>query len=234
MAKRAVGTRLKIGAQAIAELTEIGGLELSADTMDVTSLDSAGGYREFIGGFKDGGEVSVSGFFNPGDAGQTALYNALQSGTTDSYQILFPSELGATWDFKGVVTGFNTSAALEDAITFEATIKVSGAPSLGLTASANLTALAVTTATLAPAFSGANYNYTASTTGTSLTVTATLTGASFDVYVDDVLHQKGLASAVASAAIPISGTGATKHITVIYNESGKSSKVYDIIVHKTA
>lgn len=234
MANRSVGTKLKIGANFIADLTEIGGLELSADTIDTTTLDSTGGYREFIGGFKDGGEVSLSGFFKPSDAGQAAVYAAFMAGTTDTYQILFPSDLGASWDFKGVITGFTTGAALEDAISFEATVKVSGQPSLGLTASANLTALAVATATLAPAFTGGTYNYTATTTGTSMTVTATLTGMTCDVYVDDVLHASKVASGAASPAIAISGVGATKKITVIYNENGKSAKMYEVIVHKTA
>lgn len=234
MAKRSVGTKFKIGTNAVAELTEIGGLELSADTMDVTSLDSNGGYREFIGGFKDGGEVSISGFFNPGNPGQKAMYDAFEAGTTDVYQILFPSELGASWDFSGVVTGFSTSAALEDAIAFEATVKVSGKPSLGLVASANLTALVATGATLTPAFAAGTYNYYATTTGTSFTVTPTLAGATFDIYVDGGLVQKGLASGTASAAIAIAGVGTTKNVVVMYNESGKSAKTYEMIVHKTA
>ena len=55
MAKeRALGTTLSIGEvpTLVAGLTSIGGLELSADTIDVTTLDSEDGYREFIGGFK--------------------------------------------------------------------------------------------------------------------------------------------------------------------------------------
>lgn len=130
MAKRSVGTQLLKGTQAVAELTEIGGLELSADTMDVTSLDSDGGYREFIGGFKDGGEVSLSGFFNPADLGQKGLYDDFEAGTTNAYEIKFPTELGASWEFSAVVTGYVTGAAVEDAVSFEATLKVSGKPNL--------------------------------------------------------------------------------------------------------
>jgi predicted secreted protein len=131
MAVRGLGTTLKKGTVPIAGLTEIGGLELSADTIDVTTLDSNGGYREFIGGFKDGGEVSVSGFFDPGTGnGQKELYDAFQAGTVDEYTIEFPAELNASWNFNGVVTGFRTNTGLEDPINFEATIKVSGSPTL--------------------------------------------------------------------------------------------------------
>ncbi|WP_336774204.1 phage tail tube protein [Paenibacillus sp. MMO-58] len=234
MAKRAVGTKIQIGSNYVAELTSIGGLELSADTIDVTSLDSNGGYREFIGGFKDAGEVSLSGFFNPGDSGQSALYTAFQNGTTDTYTILFAS-LGASWSFNGVVTGFSTSADLEEAVSFEATIKVSGAPSLGLTPSGGLTALSLVGAggALTPAFANGNYSYTFSgVTATSVTVTATAANHTLTLYIDGVLSQT-LTSAAASAAIPVT-LNAGKKLTILATESGKTTKVYEVVVVKTA
>ena len=69
MATKGMGTKFNIGAEGskktVAELTEIGGMELSADTIEVTTLDSTDGYREFMQGLKDAGEVSLSGYFNP-------------------------------------------------------------------------------------------------------------------------------------------------------------------------
>ena len=64
-ATRSLGTKLMKGTTAIAGLTSIGGIEITADTTDVTTLDSEGGYREFIGTFKDGGEVPIEGFLIP-------------------------------------------------------------------------------------------------------------------------------------------------------------------------
>lgn len=133
MAKRALGTKLKIGTDTpvtVAGLTSIGGLELSADTIDVTTLDSDGGYREFIGGFKDAGEVSLEGYFIPETGkGQKELYDLFESGDTETFTIEFPESI-ASWEFNGVVTGFNTGADLEDPLSFSATIKVSGKPTL--------------------------------------------------------------------------------------------------------
>src|SRR5690606_12604100 len=130
----ALGTKLLIETTPVAKLTSISGIDASAETIDVTSLDSQGGYREFLAGFKDAGEVSISGWFVPGDPGQAALYTAFQSGETQSCKIQFPASLGAAWEFDGVVTAFTTSAETEDAITFESTIKVSGEPTLTLPA----------------------------------------------------------------------------------------------------
>ena len=133
MAVSAMGTKLKINAGYVAELTDIGGLDLSADTLETTNLDS-NGWRSYIGGVKDAGEVSLSGHFNPDDTnGQKALYDAFVAGTVEGFSIEFPSLLGAKWNFDGVVTKFTTSSGMEDIISFEATIKVSGIPALVIT-----------------------------------------------------------------------------------------------------
>ncbi len=133
MAKRALGTKLQIGKDnpvTVAGLTSIGGLDLSADTIDVTTLESGDGYRKFITGFKDGGEVPLEGYLELEQGkGQKELYDLFESGEEEQFTILFPNNMGS-WQFKGVVTGFSTSADLEDPLSFSATIKVSGKPTL--------------------------------------------------------------------------------------------------------
>lgn len=136
MAKvRGVGTIIKIGAStattAIGGLTSIGGVEVSADTVDVTALDSEGGYKEFLMGFKDAGDVSLEGFLDDSDTGQAAAYAALESGEKQKCEIVFKN--GAKWTFDGIVTGFSTSVDLEGAVTFSSTIKVSGKPTFTFT-----------------------------------------------------------------------------------------------------
>lgn len=135
MAQRALGTKLKKGtgvsAVTVGGLTSIDGLDLTAETLDTTTLDSDGGYRTFTGGFKDGGEVSVSGYFMPEEGeGQDELYAAFEAGGAEQYSIEFPPELAAKWEFSAVVVGFKTGADLEDLLSFEATLKVSGKPTL--------------------------------------------------------------------------------------------------------
>jgi hypothetical protein len=100
---------------------------------------------------------------------------------------------------------------------------VSGEPTLALTPSANLSALALTgtAGTLSPAFAGATYSYSYSFTGTSLTVTPTLAGATISVYVDGVLFQAGVTSGSPTNAITFSAVG-SKMIDIIENEVGKT------------
>jgi predicted secreted protein len=123
----AMGTTIrKETGTAIAGLTSIGGLELSAETIDTTVLDSEGQYRTFTSSFKDAGEVSLSGYFE--HTSHAAILADFEAGTTDAYTITFPN--GATWTFDGVVVGFTTGFELEDLISFECSIKVSGSPTL--------------------------------------------------------------------------------------------------------
>jgi predicted secreted protein/GH25 family lysozyme M1 (1,4-beta-N-acetylmuramidase) len=122
----AMGTTLKKGTTVTAGLTSIGGLDLSADTLDTTTLSSVGGYRSFIGSFKDAGDVSISGYFE--GSSHLVFYTDFEAGTANGYTITFPD--GTIWGFSAVVTGFTTGADLEDLISFEATLKVSGKPTL--------------------------------------------------------------------------------------------------------
>ncbi|MED4206594.1 phage tail tube protein [Neobacillus mesonae] len=228
----AMGTKIMVGANSVADLTSIGGLELSADTIENTTLDS-GGWRTFVQGLKDAGEVSLSGFFNPGDTnGQIALYNAYTAGAALNYTILFP--FGASWTFSGIVTAVSTGAEMEDNVSFEATIKVSGQPSLGLTPSAGLTALSLsgTGGSLAPTYDKNNPLYTfVGVTATSVTVTATGAGQTIALYVDGVFSQN-LTSGTASGGIALAI--GSKKLTIVANENGKAPKVYEITVVKTA
>ena len=128
-----VGTKLEVNSKAVGGLKSIGGIEVSADSIDDTDLGNTDGYRESLPGFKDGGEVSLSGFLDGEDEGQDECYTLLNSGEVVPCKITFPSKIGKTWSFKAGITKFSTSADVEDAVAFEATLKVSGKPTLAAT-----------------------------------------------------------------------------------------------------
>lgn len=132
MAKsRSVGTKFTIGGKVVGSLTSIGGIEISSETSDVTSLDNQDGYKEFLGGFKDGGEVSLEGYLDGENEGQNAVYTAFESQEATECAIVFPEAIGKSWTFSGVVTKYKAGdASLNDALKFAASVKVSGKPSL--------------------------------------------------------------------------------------------------------
>jgi len=137
MAKsRSVGTIFNVDKTAVGGLSSIGGVEISADTTDVTSLDNTDGYKEYLGGFKDGGEVPLEGYLDGDDQGQDAMYAAMEDQEEHEFAIVFPSGIGKTWSFKGVVSKFATNAAVGDAVKYSASVKVSGKPTLAKTQAA--------------------------------------------------------------------------------------------------
>lgn len=126
------GTTLEIGSPAIAvaRLSNIGSPKQSREAIDVTTLDSEGGYREYIDGYRDGGEFTVSGYFIFSDPGQKAIISAFEAEGVQHFCIKFPPSVGAKWEFDAVVTGYEITSEVGNAIGFNATFKVSGKPVL--------------------------------------------------------------------------------------------------------
>lgn len=238
-ATNSVGTVLKKGANTVAEIKEINGLDMTAETIDVTTLNSTGGYREFISSFIDPGEVKISGHFYPGDTlGQAALFTAFEGKTSDTYTITFPATLGADWTFTGYVTNFKTSAVVEGVISFECTLKVSGQPNLGTVASTGASAASfvqtdgatsLTAYAITPAFATGTYNYGITyTTQTTCKPKITAVDHTIKCYVDGE-YVEDLTSGTAGTAITI-GAAATKKVDIIVYESGKRQKVYTFML----
>ena len=129
-AKSGFGATLDWGGTTIAELTSISGPSESADTVDVTSHDSSNEFREFIVGLRDGGEISIEGNFYPGDTdGQKQLHTDMQAGSSNTFTLTAPD---GTTNYSGtaICTGFEPSFPMDGAMTFSATLKISGKPTL--------------------------------------------------------------------------------------------------------
>ena len=131
---RSVGTKLIVNGKQVGGLKSINGIEITADTIDVTDISNEDGFREKLPGFKDAGEVPCSGYMDGDDDGQEECYSLMDSGEVVPCEIRFPPKIGKTWKFKASVTKFSTTAELEDAIAFDISLTESGKPTLGKTA----------------------------------------------------------------------------------------------------
>lgn len=117
---------------AIANLTTIGGIGLESDEVDVTTLDSADDFKEYIGGAKDGGTVDLEGNIVT-DAGLTSLYALANSRAIKEFKIEYPTKAEETtaafWTFSGYVSSCKDGEKTVDGLlTFTSGIRVSGAP----------------------------------------------------------------------------------------------------------
>lgn len=130
----AFGTQYKIGGTAVAEVTSISGPGLSADVIDMTSHDSTTGYREFVQGLKDGGEVSFDIIYVPAGVTHKNASGGLlwyyEQGGTAQHSIVFPDSATTTWTFDAFVTNFEVGAPIDDKLSASVTIKVTGKPTL--------------------------------------------------------------------------------------------------------
>ena len=109
---------------AIAEVKNITGPGMSRDFIDASSLDSTGGYREFISGFRDGGELTFS--MNFVFDGYNDTKTDFESSTAVDYQIVLPDTGSTTLDFSGYVTALPLNITPDDAVTCDVTIKITG------------------------------------------------------------------------------------------------------------
>lgn len=112
----------------VGSMTNLSGPSISREEIDVTAHDSPDGWREFIFGLKDGGEVSADVNYDP--VMHDPLLDDFESPDPRSYQVVFPDPAATTWTFDAGLTGFEPEAPHDDKLAASLTWKVSGPPTL--------------------------------------------------------------------------------------------------------
>lgn len=133
---RAMGTSLtktKSGDElqdwVVGSLTSIGEIGIEGSEIDVTTLDSPDGAKEYISGDIDAGECEIGGYIKKTDdeATVTKMMALIQSGSKEAWTVTFPS--GATWKFTAFVKSFKTTEETTDGlIGFSGSLRISGLP----------------------------------------------------------------------------------------------------------
>lgn len=112
----------------IAEINDITGPNMTRDTIDTTSLDTSGGYRTFIAGFRNAGEVQLEMNFTLD--GYDDLKADFEDDDPRDYQIVLPDTGNTTLSFSALVTALGTKIPNNDKVTASVTLKISGAVTL--------------------------------------------------------------------------------------------------------
>ena len=136
----------------IGSLTSIGEISPTADELDTTCLDSTGGYREFLAGFKDSGELALTGYHDGTNTGQALCRTLFGTGATGYFWVKFSD--GSEVIFTGFLKGYTAgSADVDGVVGFGATIRVTGvvnvvaiAPALPKSVAVSATPVLVSTA----------------------------------------------------------------------------------------
>ena len=223
----------------IGELTNISGLSLGADTIDVTNHDSTSAVREFVAGLIDPGEVSFEANWIPANTGQQTLKTHLLARDKRSMVINMPD--GSEWQFTAACTGLSIAdAAVEGKLMMNGTLKVSGVPTLATAYSTGLTTpfFSLTGADTgaispSPAAANATYAYTAALANadTTLVVTPTATAGVIQVGKTSATMAT-VATGQDSSALAMSVGANSVYITV--QETSKKWRLYTIVATRAA
>lgn len=126
----------------IGQVKDIGGPNISRDTIEVTDRDLPDNYKIFWGGYADGGELTFQLNWDPKNnvhidtagTGLLADFEDQDNCTLAKFRLRLDLCGGtADWEFSGVMTQFNTSSPEQGANTADCTVKVSGKPALTVT-----------------------------------------------------------------------------------------------------
>ena len=112
-----------------AEINSISGPTMTRSMIDVTSLDSSGGYREFITGFRDAGTVRLNMNFTRST--YDTMKTDFESDVLKDYEIVLPDADTTVFEFAGLVTEAPLDIPTDDKITSTVVIKVSGQITVG-------------------------------------------------------------------------------------------------------
>jgi len=129
----AFGTQLQRGDGAtpevfttIADVTSLDLPDIKRDTIDVTSHGSEDGWKEYLGGLVDGGEMKATVNYQP------TLHDQFVDDFDDrqprNYRVVFPDDAATTWQFGAILTEFKPSAPYDDKAEADLSWQITGKP----------------------------------------------------------------------------------------------------------
>lgn len=108
---------------------------LTADQLDATSHDTAGGFRDKIQGLKDWGTVTFECLWDPQLAEHAQLFDDFKTGAERWYKLDIQSQGSpvATFEFVGFVQNYPFQVPFDALLTLSVEIAIKGTPEPTLT-----------------------------------------------------------------------------------------------------
>ncbi len=115
--------------QDVLEVIDINPPGLTRNTVQTTHHLSPDGYHEFIAGFKDAGEVAFTVNWVPDHPTQnevTGVLGMFENGQRGNFKMVIPTLPREVWQFRAMLTNYSPATPLEDRMTCDITLKISG------------------------------------------------------------------------------------------------------------
>jgi len=108
----------------VSDIISITGPGMTRTTFDTTTLNTAGGYRTFKTGLRDAGQITLNMVFTR--TSLDLMKTDFESNDPVNYEIVLPDADNTTFEFAGLVTELPLTIAIDDKITMDVTIQISG------------------------------------------------------------------------------------------------------------
>lgn len=116
----------------VAQIASVGDFSLMRETIETTTHDSTGGFREYIGSLRDLEEFEMTLLFDPADTTHVYFRDQVATGTNDNGED-FRTKLSGTatdvWEFTAIVSHFSlTGREIDGRLEATVTFRPTGAP----------------------------------------------------------------------------------------------------------
>lgn len=111
------------------EVNSIAGPNLASEAIDVTAIGSPNGYREFIQGLKDAGDLTIEMNLVPGGAADALIRTLFEAGEAVQWRVTIPSAGSpSTEQMTGnaIITGYSYTVPAAEKMAATLTLKVTG------------------------------------------------------------------------------------------------------------
>jgi hypothetical protein len=112
----------------VAQVHSISGPGVSGNDVDTTTLDSSSNYRTFVAGLLDPGELTFGLVYDPTAVSHTRLARYMNARYSATWKVMQGSSGGTLTTFSGYIKGMSREVPMDDLITCDVTVKVSGKP----------------------------------------------------------------------------------------------------------
>jgi hypothetical protein len=112
----------------VAQVRSISGPGVSGNDVDTTTLDSSSNFRTFTAGLLDPGELTFAIAYDPTAVSHTRLYRYCHDRYTANWKVAEGSTGGTVTSFVGYIKGMSREIPIDDMITMDVTIKLTGKP----------------------------------------------------------------------------------------------------------
>lgn len=121
---------------AVGRIRSISGPDISKEEAEDSTLDTAGGFKQFLSGLRDPGNIELSLSFEPGTTASPANsqqdlvtdFNAATAAARRNWRITWPD--GTVLDVQGEVFNIAWNTEPNSPVEMTVTIRLNGAPTL--------------------------------------------------------------------------------------------------------